>query len=163
MPKKKRTYRQVHDSYLVEWLGITYPPGTWRTNVRLGQLRPELAERAMTAEEMNYLKPFLASADAVVLLRDEVHIIECMIRHEPGALEDLIKYAKLFRQTPEFKKHWEKPIKLILLTPLDAPFYFEMAKEFGIEVAQYKPSWIFEYLSTYPRKEWRGKLSSVRF
>jgi len=163
MQRKKRTYRQVHDSYLIEWLGITYPPGTWRTNVALGQLRPELAEKAKTAEELKLLRPFLASADAVVILPEEVHIIECMIRHEPGALEDLIKYKKLFRETPEFSRHWNKPIKLILLTPLDAPFYEELAKDFGVEVKKYRPVWILEYLGTYRRKEWRGKLSGVKY
>lgn len=163
MPAKKRTYRQVHDSYLIEWLGITYPPGTWRTNVALGQLRPELAEKALTHEELKYLRPFLASADAVVILPDEVHIIECMIRHEPGAIEDLLKYKKLFKETPEFARHWDKPIKLILLTPLDAPFYEEMARSFGIEVKKYRPAWILEYIHSYSRKEWRGKLSSVRY
>ena len=161
--KGKRKYRIVHESYLAEFLGITFPPGTWRANVRLGKVRPP-APHELTPEERRMLKgAFGASADAIVILPDKVIIIEAMVRHEPGALEDLIKYKMLFRETEEFRSHWNKPIELWIITPLDLPFYEKLAEKMGIKVVKYKPSWILEYLHTYPRHFWRGKLSSVEY
>ena len=160
---KKRKYRNVHEWYLAEYLGMNYPPGTWMTNVSLGKVQMDFS-KLITKEEAAYIsRPLAAKADAIILLPAKVIIIECMIRHEPGALEDLVKYGMLFRETPQFKAHWNKPIELVLLTPLDAPFYERLAKKFGIRVEKYKPAWIFEYLHSYPRKYWRGKLTSVEF
>ena len=82
-----------------------------------------------------------------------------MVRHEPGAVEDLLKYKRLFYETEEFREHWHKPVELILLTPLDLPFYEKFAQEHGVKVVKYKPLWILEYLHTYPRRFWRGKIS----
>jgi len=163
MQKGKRKYRIVHESYLIEYLGITYPPGTWKTNVPLGKLKP-IAGRALSEGELRYVsKPFVANADAVVVLKDKIVIIEAMVRHEPGALEDLIKYELLLRETPDYQQYSHLPIEKVLLTPLDLPFYSKLAARMGIKVVKYSPTWIWEYLHSYPRKEWRGKLSSVEF
>jgi len=158
-----RQYRIVHEDFLVEWLGITYPPGTWRTNVRLGRIRQPAPHELPPAERRLLRGAFGAQADAIVLLPDEVHIIEAMVRHEPGALEDLIKYKLLFKETEEFRSHWNKPIRLILLTPLKLGFYEKLANYLGIEVAYYRPAWIQEYLNTYPPRFRRGRLYSVEW
>ncbi|MHC1630762.1 MAG: hypothetical protein ACXQT4_00430, partial [Methanotrichaceae archaeon] len=97
-----RKYRIVHESYLTEWLGITYPPGTWITNVRLGKVKPPATERLTPEEQRLLIGAFGASADAIVLLPDKVVIVEVMIRHEPGAGEDLLKYKMLFKETEDF-------------------------------------------------------------
>lgn len=159
----KRPYRIVHEGYLAEWLGMNFPPGTWRANVRLGKVRPP-APHELTPEERRLLLGAMgASADAIVILPDRVIIIEAMVRHEPGALEDLIKYKMLFKETEEFKPHWNKPIELWILTPLDLPFYEKLAADMGIKIIKYKPSWILEYLNTYPRRYSRGKLSGLEY
>ena len=83
------------------------------------------------------------------------------MRHEPGAGEDLLKYKTLFRETEEFREHWNKPIELIILTPLDVSAYERFYREMGIKVVNYRPLWILEYLGTYPPRFRRGKLSGL--
>jgi len=156
-----RKYRIVHESYLTEWLGITYPPGTWITNVRLGKVKPPATERLTPEEQRLLIGAFGASADAIVLLPDKVVIVEVMIRHEPGAGEDLLKYKMLFKETEEFREHWDKPIELIIVTPLDVSVYERLYRELGIKVVNYRPAWIIEYLNTYPVRFRRGKLSGL--
>jgi len=156
-----RKYRNVHETYLAEYLGITYPPGTWRTNVRLGRVRVPETEKLSPQERRLLLGAFGASADAIVLLPDRVVIIEAMVRHEPGAGEDLLKYRMLFRETEEFKEYWDKPIDMVLLTPLDVTAYERFYREMGIRVEVYRPAWILEYLGTYPARYRRGKLSGL--
>jgi len=156
-----RKYRIVHESYLVEWLGITYPPGTWITNVRLGKVKVPEEQKLTPQERRLLLGAFGASADAIVLLPNKVVIVEAMVRHEPGAGEDLLKYKMLFKETERFKEHWNKPIELVILTPLDVTAYERFYREMGIKVVNYRPAWIIEYLNTYPARFRRGKLSSV--
>jgi len=77
-----RKYRIVHERMLLEFLTRMYPPGTWRTNVRLGMPHPEIARVAVTPEEQRMLLITLPMADAVVLLPERVDIIECRVRPE---------------------------------------------------------------------------------
>jgi len=156
-----RKYRNVHESYLTEFLMLNFPPGTWKTNVDLGNVKvPENV--SVTPEEYRYLKrSFAATADAVVFLEDKVVIIEAMVRDEPGAIEDLLRYKKLFQEDTDFIQYRDKPIELWLVTPLQSPHKQKMAEEMGIKWVYYSPAWIWEYLSRYERKFWRGSLSSV--
>jgi len=158
-----RMYRQPHEAFLAEWLGISYPPGTWSTNVRLGKVTGTGIERLSPEERRMLQGAFGAQADAVVVLKDKVVIVEAMIRHEPGALEDLIKYEMLFKETEEYKTSWGKPIEKILLTPLDLPFHVKLAKSFGVRVVQYKPLWIMDYLSTLPHRHQTGRLGAIHY
>lgn len=158
----KRSYTQVHEYYLVEWLGITYPPGIWRTNVRLGDKLLKIEQQAITEEEKRYLYGFLPSCDAVVTLPNEVHLIEAMVRHEPGAGEDLLKYQYCFKHTTGYEAHAGKTLKLMLLTPLELGFMQNFYESLGIKVVYYHPAWIDLYLHRYPRHEWRGRTSFLK-
>jgi len=160
---QKRKYRIVAESYLTEYLGITYPAGTWRTNVVLGGVSlPETA--AMTAAERRFVsQPLRAVCDAVVLLENEVHLIEAKVREERGKLEQLLVYEFLFPRTPEFRAHRDKRIRKILLTPKDQGTFEEFLKKYGVEIVYWSPPWVEEYLGSLRRFERRGTLSSVRF
>jgi len=84
--------------------------------VRLGKPK-EPERRELTPEERRMLLgAFGAIADAIVLLPTKVVIVEAMVRHEPGSAEDLLKYRWLFKETEEFKEHWQKPIELVIVT-----------------------------------------------
>ncbi len=159
--EKKRKYRQVHDYYLTEWLGITYPPGTWRVNVPLGDMLIA-KDKPITPEERRQLGGMLgANADAVAVTASELHIFEAMVRHEPGAMEDLLKYGYLIRYTTDYQPFIDFPVKLFIVTPLDLGWTEKFYEKYGIKTIYYKPTWVLEYLHTYPRGEWRGKLSRL--
>ena len=159
----ERRYRPVAESYLTEWLGITYPPGTWRTNVALGDVKtPELM--TLTPAEARFVKqPLRPIADAVVVLPDEVHLVECKIRDDRGKIEQLLIYEYLFPKTPEYKAHWDKRIRKILLTPKDVGGLAKFLEKYGIEVVYYRPPWILEYLGSIRRRERRTMGYSVEF
>jgi len=159
----KRAYRPVSESYLTEYLGITYPPGTWRTSVNLGV--PEIPEhlRATPAEQRMIKRSFSGTADAVVFLPNEVHIIEAKVRDDRGKIEQLQLYEWLFRRDKAFAQYRDRPIRKILLTPKDQGFLEQFMRELGIEVVYYRPPWIEEYIGSLRPKERRGTLSSVRF
>jgi len=151
----------VHEAYLAEWLGVNYPPGTWRTNVRLGDKLLAKTVKGVTPNELRWLMGFTASADAVCLLPTETHLIEAMVRHEPGVMEDLLKYHELIKWTSGYEQAAAKTIKLKLLTPLELGWTGEFYAKYGIETVHYSPPWILEYLHTYPHYEQRGRLSTL--
>ncbi len=161
MPKRK--YRSVAEWYLTEWLAITYPPGTWKTNVPLGDVDIEVIQELTPAERRFIGKPFRPIVDAVVLLEDEVHLVEAKIRDERGKIEQLLIYEYLFPRTPEFQAHKHKRIRKILLTPKYQGNFEDFLKRYGIEVVYYRPAWIEEYLGTLDRRYRRGHLSIVKF
>ena len=160
---KERKYRPVAEAYLTEWLGITYPPGTWRTNVQLGDVKTYNIRVASEAEERFIKKPFRPIADAVVLLPNEVHIVECKVREDRGKLEQLLVYEYLFPRTPEFAAYKDYPIRKILLTPKPMGSFEKFLQKYGIEVVYYRPAWILEYLNSLERKLRRGYSASVEF
>jgi len=143
-----RKYRIVHERMLLEFLMRTYPLGTWRTNVRLGMPHPEIARVAVTPEEERMLLITLPMADAVVLLPERVDIIECLVRPEWWKILMLKVYGKLFPMTEEFRQHWRKPIRLLLLTAILNPFMEWIAREEGVAIQHYRPIWLEPYLVT---------------
>ncbi len=159
----QRQYRIVAESYLTEWLGITYPPGTWRTNVTLGDASvPDTVK--LTPEERAYItKPLKPVCDALIILPDEVHIVEAKVREDRGKIEQLLIYEYLFPRTEEYKPHWNKKIRKILLTPKPQGAFEEFLKKYGIEVVYYRPPWIEEYLGSLRRKERRATGFSYKF
>lgn len=79
----------------------------WR-RVRLGVLP--------TKESNRIYMTILRWADAIYLKDGAVWIVEAKLRPDLGALGQLRGYAKLFKNTLEFKNYWDWPIKKILLT-----------------------------------------------
>jgi len=161
-PPKRRRYRIVHEPYLVEWLMRTYPPGTWRVNVRLGAVAPELEELAVTPEEKRALHLWRPQADAVVVLPDKVVIVEAYIRAEVKKLAQLKLYERALKVTEEFREQWHKPTELILLAAIWDPTVIRMCEEYGIRYVFYRPQWIERYIETLPGRFRRGQWELLR-
>jgi len=138
----------------------TYPPFTWITNVRLGMPHPEILRVPVPPGEEVLFKITLPMADAIVLLPNEVHILECLVRPEWWKILMLKVYGKLFGMTEEYREHWNKPIRLILLTAILNPFMEWVAREEGVSVIHYRPVWLEPYLATLrPRQRTAPKIT----
>jgi len=160
---KKRKYRIVHEPLIAEWCAMRYPVGAWTVNVRVGPL-PEWVEKLTVMPRFRRVaRVMLAEVDAIVLLPEEVHIIEAMVRDEPGKVTELKIAKDLFLRDPTFKEHWKKRIRLILLTPIYNPFLKSVCEREGIEYVFYRPEWILPYLGSLPIRWRAGRLHGVPF
>jgi len=158
----RQPYRPVSESYLLEYLGYTYPPGSYQTNVPLGEAAVPAGMILTDAERRFISKPWQPYADAVVLLPREVVLIECKVRDDRGKLEQLLEYDYLFPRTVRYRDHWNKPRHLVLLTPKDQGEYTQFLKKYGVDVVIYAPNWILEYLGSLPTRARRGTGGNVR-
>lgn len=141
----KRGYRIVHEPMLLEYLNKTYPPGSWRTNVRLGRPSPELEALARTPAERRMLAITTFIADAVVVLPDSVDIVECLVRPEWWKVSQLKIYGHLFGTTEEYREHWRKPRRLLIVAAVTNDFCEWWARTEGVAWVTYRPIWLDEY------------------
>jgi len=156
-----RYYRIIHEPFLSEWLVRNYPIGTWRINVRVGPISPELLELTVRPELRRMMKITTGSVDAIVFLEDRVVLIEAMIRDEPGKIQLLKIYRDLFLSDPDFKEHWAKKIELVLLTPIWNPFIRAQCHREGVTYTYYRPPWIEKYLTSLPARFRAGRMHGV--
>ena len=140
-----RPYVRAHEPMLLEYLNRTYPTGSWRTNVRLGRPSPELEAIAVTEAERRMLRIVTYRADAVVLLPDRVDILEVATEPRVNKVCDLKLYGHLFGVTDEFRAHWHKPRRLILLASITNPFTEWFARTEGVHWIVYRPIWMDDH------------------
>jgi len=126
--------RQIEAKYIAEWLSIFHPYALQWRRVRLGPL-PK-------TEHAKLYKIALRWADAIFVENGKVHIVEAKLRHDLIFAEQLNDYAKLFRNTPEFKVFWGYDVEKILLIPYAWKDMVQKAKEHGIKVEVFKPPWL---------------------
>jgi len=157
-----RKYNILSEQYVTEWLAMKYPVGTWQTNVQLGELDTSQYFVQPTDSEIAATKPWLPECDALVILPDEVHIIEAKIRDDRGKVEQLLLYGFLFKRTQRFRQHWNKPVKLILLTPMQQGNLEKWLNSLGITVAYYTPAWLLDYLGKLPKRQLRAAGSAIK-
>lgn len=143
-----RPYVRVHEPLLIEYLNKHYPPGSWRTNVRLGMPHPELLERYVEPRMRRMLAIVTYRADAVVWLPDRVDILEVATEPEVKKVCQLKLYGHLFGVTEEQREHWGKPRRLILVSTITNPFIEWFAREEGVAWVVYVPIWWEEHVAT---------------
>jgi len=141
---------------LTEWLTKTQKGKRWLTRVRLGSPKPEIPRPEMSEEERAMIGSWRRWADAIILEKDKVTIIEAAIRPDPGKISQLELYRKLFPHTPEYQAWSGVPIDLILLYAIEDPATNLLAREKGILAIEYKPTWLPAYLNLLMPRERRG-------
>ena len=72
-------------------------------------------------------------ADAVVVDKGTVYIIEAKLKPNAGAIGQLLQYQSLFKDTPEFSQIANYPVKLIYLASEMRIDIYEMCKKYNIE------------------------------
>jgi len=136
-----------------EFLVKNYSDYPTRTRVRVGSIHPDLKPEELTDAEKKMVGVFRRWADAIVFMPDRLVLIEAAIRPSPGDISQLELYERLLPMTPELADHKGKPIEKMLVWAIEDPPIAVMARERGIRVVYFHPSWIDDYLKIlYPRE-----------
>lgn len=141
---------------VTEWLTKTQKGKRWMTRVRLGSPKPSVPRPDMSEEERAMIGSWRRWADALILERNKVSIVEAAIRPGPGKISQLELYALLFPHTPELAAWKAAKIELVLLYAIEDPAVNLLARNKGIKVIEYKPLWLPSYLEILMPRERRG-------
>jgi len=153
MAKGKRDWEPREMRLVAEYLAKHYPGYETLTRVRLGSVREDLVSSEFTEAELRAVGVWRRWADAVVVMPDRLVLIEAKIRPSPGDISQLELYEHLLPFTPELADHKHKRIEKVLLWALNDEVVAAMARQRGIRVVMFKPSWVDDYLATlYPRE-----------
>lgn len=134
-----------------EWISKTYPDDVVMYRVRLGGpptwAIPSIADGVPEEIYMIYQR----WADAIIVRKIELIIIEGKIRLAPGVISQIKLYEQLLPKTPRFSEFKELPIRLIILTAMRDPEVELLAASEGIEIVVFSPDWVIDYLKEIKR------------
>jgi len=114
-------------------------------NVRLGLPPEELRKRYPDIPESHF-KVWMPTADAIVVTKERIYVVEAKIRNPRNALGQLVDYARRLPNTPELKRFFPREIVKLLVIPLEDPELIMTARELGINIDVYRPDWVIDYL-----------------
>lgn len=158
-PRAKRAYEPRELRLLSEWIAKFHSEKQVLTRVRLGAIRPDIDTSGLTTSDLMMLGLFRRWADAVIITPTHKTIIEAKIVAHPVAISQLQLYASLIDQTPELAEFRHLPTKLLMLVAVEDPPLTKIARNAGIEVTVYVPSWLDDYFAMLRPREKRAPRS----
>jgi len=125
---------------------------------RLGTWPQPLTAPELTPEEQAMLKVRMRWADAVVILRDQLIVIEGKLRASEflKGLGELQLYVHLVRHTPEFDKFKDRAVVGRLLIPFEDPALMVIARQQNLQVAIYKPKFWDDFTKAIQPRQGRS-------
>lgn len=157
----KRKWQPREMAMVAEYVQKFYPGEHTITRVRLGAPHPDLLFDNIEPAEINLLKVYSRWADALVIKRDRVILIEAKIRPRLGPLEGLELYARLFKGDPEYAQYHKLPLEKHFVYAIEDPVLNAMARERGIRTIQYRPDWLGDYVDILQGRESRAPLTET--
>jgi hypothetical protein len=146
----RKLREEVEMRYLAEYVALSFPDvvKVW-FQLPVGDTAHDLAYR-LGAPHPRWFWRYGRRADAVVVTKSDVWVIETETRRPIQGLAELMVYKERLPDTPHLKPYLNgRKVHMLLVSPfLEADTYLA-AKQAGIEVAVYRPKWIEEALSRW--------------
>lgn len=149
-PKQQRERR-----LLAEWLALRWPDARVQQQVRLGAYQPSISTSGLDRTEIKALGVWRRYADAIVYERSRLVLIEASIPADVGYVARLQLYKRLVPLTPELEEFRSLPVAMLYLCAIEDPIVTAIAREAGIAVEVYQPSWVAEFIGTLERNKQR--------
>lgn len=150
-PRPRGPYVHRDTRYVSEFVSWAFPRDPLRVNVRLGPSPLELRMRYPDLDVDRWARVWAKTADALVITPSALVLIEGELRRPICALGELVVYRELLPQTESLQAYWRMPVRLVLLTPLPDPTLAPVLRRLEIEVVEYRPLWVEEYLHSVGR------------
>jgi hypothetical protein len=144
-----------------EYVAKYYPNSISLTRVRLGPTHPALILENISEEEKNMLTVWRRWADAIVITRNRLILIEGAILPDPGDVSKLILYEYLLKYTPELQQYLDRDIVKVLLLAIEDPVLEKIARAAGIQVVVFCPDWVREYIQSLAQRKQRAPLTYI--
>jgi hypothetical protein len=143
----RKPREEVEMRYIAEYVALSFPDAikVW-FQLPVGDTAHDLAHR-LGAPHPRWFWRYGRRADAVVVTKSDVWVIESETRRPIQGLAELMVYKERLHDTVHLKPWLSgRKVHMLLVSPfLEADTYMA-AKAAGIEVAVYRPKWIEEAL-----------------
>ena len=106
---------------VAEYVSQTYPADLVYIRMRLGSALPDRPVPDMAPEDVAMLGVFRRWADAVVITKRELIVIEASIRSDTGDPSKLLIYGRLVPHTPELNEFRDRKLLLELVVAVADP------------------------------------------
>lgn len=144
-----------------EYIAKYFPGSITMSRVRLGATSPDLLPADLSDAEKRMLTVWKRWADAIVITRTRLILIEGKILPDPGVISQLLLYKELLMHTPELQQYLDRDVELQLVMAIEDPLVSKLARDQGIKVTIFTPDWIGEYVSTLAGRKQRPPLASA--
>lgn len=153
MPRQPSRSAYGETRLVNEYLAETYPNDRVMVNVRLGPLVPLSADSNLSDSELKMVGVFRRFADAIVITKTELIIIEGKMRSKPDAVAQLHLYKELVPETFDLYDYRHLPIVLELVVAVDDAAVRRMAATFDVRVVVYRPAWFPLWVQAVSHRE----------
>jgi len=149
-------YKQREMKYVSEYVAKFYPRAKVFFKQRIGKALPELEKELGELKAHRMYNVFRRWADAIVIWKREMILIEGKLKADPKVIGQLLLYRSIVKDTPELVKYKDYPLHSVLLTPYFDRDTERLCAEYGIEIVRYIPDWLEEYLE-HLQHYWSGE------
>jgi len=143
----RKPREEVEMRYLAEYVGIAFPDAVrvW-FQVPVGDTVHHLAHM-MGVPNPRWFWRYGRRADAVVVTKSDVWVIETETRRPVQGLAELLVYKERLPETVHLKPWLRgRRVRMLLVSPFLEIDTYLAAKNAGIEIAVYRPAWLDEAL-----------------
>jgi len=143
--------RQVEVRMVAEYLKETYPQYPFINKQPLGKVPEELMTALGYKRAVGMTRPFRPEVDAVVIMPGALILVEAKVWNIVNGLAKLPLYKSLVPFTPELKEYQKLPIVMELVVGWTNPNLEIMARDAGVTVRVFCPSWLGEVVESQHR------------
>ena len=146
---------------LSEYLALKYPGARVVLQPRLGAVPAHLQDAGLSSSELRMLGVWRRYPDAVILEPNLVTVVEACLKPDPGKISIIELYASLFPQTVEFEQFRSLPVSMLLVWAVPDEAVAAMARQRGIRVDIFQPTWVLDWLETLYARHRRAATVAV--
>jgi len=127
---------------VAEYCQHAFPKFTVRYRCPLGPVPQELVQQHGLEKALRLYRPWRPEADALVVGDRELILIEGKVFKVLDGLAKLPVYRKLIPHTPELAAWRDWPVKMLLLVVRAVEPWVTAAREMGVELVEWAPTWV---------------------
>jgi len=139
-----RLRREIEPRWVAEYIVKFYPHYPVRYRVALGPVPEELVKAHGLSKALRIYRAWRPEADALLILPDRLVLVEAKIFKVMDGISKLPIYKALIPKTPELAPYHHLPVEAKLLLVRAVEPWITAAKEYGIELVNWVPTWVEE-------------------
>ena len=148
MSTQTKLRREIEPKWVAEYVAEKYPNAIVKLRCPLGGAPASLVDSMGEAAALRLYRPSRPEADAVILEKRRILVIEAKIFKFMDGLAKLPVYKSLVPSTPELADFARWPVDMQLLVAAHVDWVDDAALKQGIQIVDYAPPWVTDIWNT---------------